>query len=179
VEKIRSKWTSIFGLSWERRHATVLNFNQLWQGAYRDGGAGINILLINDTRFPMCKALPTQSNAQQFKLRSTITGHGAEGEFHQNGGPITHFFNVNGGPSEFSWSAITEECAFNVIYPQGGTWVYDRQGWCPGPSVINQGMLDLTPHITPGSTVTLGLLLRKAAPFPCMAITAIWWLTKW
>jgi hypothetical protein len=130
---------------------TVLNFNQLWQGAYRDGGAGINSV-VNDIRFPIL-SVPTQSNAQQFKLRSTITGHGAEGEFQQNGGPITHFFNVNGGPNEFSWSA-NEECSFNVIYPQGGTWVYDRQGWCPGQASLTK-MLDLTPHITPGNTVTL------------------------
>ena len=140
---------------------TVLNFNQLWQGAYRDGGAGINSV-VNDTRFPV-QSVATQSNAQQFKLRSTITGHGAEGEFHQNGGTITHFFNVNGGPSEFSWP-ITEECAFNVIYPQGGTWVYDRQGWCPGQSSLTKEF-DLTPHITPGSTVTLDYFCASP-PFP-------------
>jgi hypothetical protein len=130
---------------------TVLSFNQLWQGSYRDGGAGINSV-VNDTRFPVL-SVPTQSNAQQFKMRSTITGHGAEGEFHQNGGTVTHYFNVGGGPNEFSWP-ITEECSFNVVYPQGGTWVYDRQGWCPGQTSLTKEF-DLTPHITPGSTVSL------------------------
>lgn len=129
----------------------VLQFNQLWQGAYRDGGAGINSI-VNDSRFPV-QNVPTLSNAQQFKLRSTVTGHGAEGEFQQNGGPVTHYFNVNGGPAEFSWS-VNEECSFNVIYPQGGTWVYDRQGWCPGQASLTKE-LDLTPHVTPGSTVSL------------------------
>jgi hypothetical protein len=129
----------------------VLSFNQLWQGSYRDGGAAINTI-VNDTRFPVL-SVPTQSNAEQFKLRSTITGHGAEGEFHQNGGAVSHYFNVNGGPTEFIWP-ITEECAFNVVYPQGGTWVYDRQGWCPGQTSLTKEF-DLTPHITPGNTVTL------------------------
>ena len=23
------------------------------------------------------------------------------------------------------------ECADNALYPQGGTWIYDRAGWCP------------------------------------------------
>jgi hypothetical protein len=25
-----------------------------------------------------------------------------------------------------------DDCGDNPIYPQGGTWVYDRAGWCPG-----------------------------------------------
>ncbi len=130
---------------------TVLEFNQIWQGAQRDGGAAINNVL-NDNRFPP-QNVPILNNAQQFKLRSTITGHGAEGEFQQNGGPITHYFNVNGGPNEYSWS-VNEECSFNVIYPQGGTWVYDRQGWCPGQASLTKEF-NLTPHVTPGNTVTL------------------------
>lgn len=129
----------------------VLEFHQLWQGAYRDGGASISNI-INNNRFPFVNH-PTQSNAQNFKLRSTITGHGAEGEFQQNGGPITHYFNLNAGPNEFSWS-VNEECSFNVIYPQGGTWVYDRQGWCPGQASLTKEF-DLTPHITPGSAVPM------------------------
>lgn len=129
----------------------VLQFNQLWQGAYRDGGAGINSI-VNDTRFPV-QNLPSMANAQAFKMRSTVTGHGAEGEFSQNGGQVTHYINVNGGPNEFSWT-LTEECSFNVIYPQGGTWVYDRQGWCPGQASLLKEF-DLTPHITPGSTLSL------------------------
>lgn len=129
----------------------VLQFNQLWQGSYRDGGAGINSI-VNDTRFPV-QNVPTLANAQEFKLRSTITGHGAEGEFSQNGGQVTHYFNVNGGPFEYNW-VLTEECSFNVIYPQGGTWVYDRQGWCPGQVSLTKE-LNLTPHITPGATVSL------------------------
>jgi Peptide-N-glycosidase F, C terminal/Secretion system C-terminal sorting domain len=25
-----------------------------------------------------------------------------------------------------------DDCGLNPIYPQGGTWIYDRAGWCPG-----------------------------------------------
>lgn len=129
----------------------VLEFNQLWQGAARAGGAGI-ASVNNNSRFPVL-SVPILSNGQYFKLRSTITGHGAQGEFHQNGGIINHFFNVNGGPNEFTWP-ITEECGFNPVFPQGGTWLYDRQGWCPGQSSLLKEY-NLTPHITPGTTVTL------------------------
>jgi hypothetical protein len=129
----------------------VLQFNQLWQGAARDGGASL-VSINNDTRFAT-QSVPLLSNGKQFKMRSTVTGHGSEGEFHQNGGLIDHYINVNGGPNEFTW-LITQDCSMNPVYPQGGTWVYDRQGWCPGEtSLLKQH--DLTPLVTPGTTVTL------------------------
>ena len=130
---------------------TVLQYQQLWQGGARWGGPGINSIL-NNTRFaPVNYTIHPQ--AQFVKLRSTITGHGAEGEFHQNGGLITHKLNLNGGADEFTWN-ITEICGDNVVFPQGGTWVYDRQGWCPGkPSKLKE--FNATPYVTPGSSLSI------------------------
>jgi len=65
--------------------------------------------------------------ASGFKLRAAITGHGQEGEFI----PRTHYIDIDGGANEFSWQ-VWKECADNPIFPQGGTWIYDRAGWCPG-----------------------------------------------
>ena len=129
----------------------VLEFKQLWQGGARWGGPSIGSI-INDTRFNTLN-VPLLANGQSFKLRSTITGHGAEGEFSQNGGQITHQFNLNGGAPEFNW-IITTNCTRNVIFPQGGTWVYNRQGWCPGQTSVTKEY-DVTPYITPGATVTM------------------------
>lgn len=130
---------------------TVLDCHQLWQGGARLGGVGIGSIT-NDTRFET-QTLTMNNSASSFKMRSTITGHGAEGEFHQNGGLINHYFNINGGANEFNWQ-LTRPCAGNPIYPQGGTWVYDRQGWCPGEySLLKEYYI--TPYVTPGSTVTL------------------------
>lgn len=129
----------------------VLNCDQLWQGGARLGGVSIGNIT-NNTQFTT-QTVTTNSLASAFKMRSTITGHGAEGEFDQNGGLVNHYFNINGGANEYSWQ-ITRRCAGNPIYPQGGTWVYDRQGWCPGEySLLKE--YDITSHITPGSTVTL------------------------
>ena len=129
----------------------VLQFNQLWQGAGRQGQAGI-ANINNDTRFEPL-TVPLLNNGQAFKVRSTITGHGSEGEFGQNGGIINHYFNVNGGTNEFAWQ-ITQNCPSNPIIAQGGTWVYVRQGWCPGQaSMLKEN--NITPFVTPGATVTL------------------------
>lgn len=129
----------------------VIDCYQLWQGGARLGGSSISSIN-NDIRFNT-QTLTANSAAMSFKMRSTITGHGSEGEFGQNGGNINHYFNINGGANEFSWK-ITRNCSGNPVFPQGGTWVYDRQGWCPGEySLLKE--YDITTYITPGSTVTL------------------------
>jgi hypothetical protein len=42
-----------------------------------------------------------------------------------------------------------QECGENPLYPQGGTWMYDRAGWCPGAPATVQN-LDITPFINVG-----------------------------
>ncbi len=85
----------------------VVAFKQLWQGGAGWGGVGIGNIN-DDSRFTISNE-PLAAAAQAFKLRSTITGHGAQGEFSQNGGQINHLFNINGGPDEFS-RVVTENC---------------------------------------------------------------------
>ena len=33
-----------------------------------------------------------------------------------------------------------QECADNALFPQGGTWIYDRAGWCPGAPTDTRDM---------------------------------------
>ena len=40
--------------------------------------------------------------------------------------------SVDNNPSNKNTWRVWTECAGNPVYPQGGTWVYDRAGWCPG-----------------------------------------------
>ncbi len=129
----------------------VLNFNQLWQGAARTGGISIGSIN-NQTKFTPI-TFNTNSQANAFKIRSTITGHGQEGEFSQSGGLIDHQLIINGGFKQYTWN-ITQECAFNPVYPQGGTWVYDRQGWCPGESSLLKEF-DITKFVAPGVNNTI------------------------
>lgn len=63
--------------------------------------------------------------------RMFVTGHGQAGEFTPG---IYYYVRVNGttmGQQEV-WKG---DCGMNAIYPQGGTWVYDRANWCPGEAV--------------------------------------------
>ena len=126
----------------------VLEFNQLWQGTNRLGAAVI-ATINNDTKFPPIN-VPILNNGKSFKIRSSITGHGAEGEFESNGGPIDHKLKIN-NVEKFNWS-ILQECASNPVFPQGGTWIYDRQGWCPGKSSLLKEH-NITSMVSPGTTV--------------------------
>ena len=45
----------------------------------------------------------------------------------------------------YDWQII-EECSDNPLYPQGGTWIYDRAGWCPGAKVSEHDV-EITPYI--------------------------------
>ncbi len=42
-----------------------------------------------------------------------------------------------------------DKCGHNPLYPQGGTWIYDRANWCPGTEGIRYRH-DLTPHLISG-----------------------------
>ena len=93
--------------------------NQIWAG-YSIGS------VIDDVVFePRQIFIP--DDAGYVKLRSAITGHGSTGEFTSR----QHFVNVNGGFEEAMYN-VWKECGDNPVYPQGGTWIFDRAGWCPG-----------------------------------------------
>lgn len=128
----------------------IVQYDQLWQGEYRLGSPNINEI-INGTKLPTI-AYPFSADATSFKMKSSITGHGSEGEFSQNGGAISHRIFVN-NVQKLNWT-ITQNCSENPIFPQGGTWVYNRQGWCPGQRTLLKEQ-DLTPHVTPGTTMNL------------------------
>lgn len=128
----------------------VIQYNQVWQGTNRLGSARISQIL-EDTKFAPEDIL-LDNAASSFKLKSSITGHGSEGEFHQNGGLIHHKLLLD-NTEQFDWT-ITQECSMNPIYPQGGTWIYDRQGWCPGERTLLKEQ-DITSFATPGSNLTI------------------------
>lgn len=119
----------------------VIKIDQIWpvtSTAYAS--------ILNNSFFEP-KTIQLDTSARQFKIRSVITGHGQQGEFI----PRNHYININGGPIEFNRN-VWSECAENPVFPQGGTWIYDRAGWCPGaPSDVAE--YDITNLIGSADTV--------------------------
>lgn len=79
-------------------------------------------------------------------VKTYISGHGHEGpdnccEW------ISKRHNLSLNRAEvFSWN-VWKDCGQNPIYPQGGTWPFDRAGWCPGTKVDMQ-VSELTPYLS-------------------------------
>lgn len=117
----------------------VLDVQQLWRADARG-----YVSIMADRSFE-ARDVYFQPYASQFKIKSTITGHGQQGEFNSR----YHYLNIN-GTEEFNWKVWTE-CSMNPIYPQGGTWIYDRAGWCPGQASDTKEY-DITDMVTPGVT---------------------------
>jgi hypothetical protein len=122
----------------------VIDIQQIWRAGVQRGYKAI----IDDKYFEP-RDVKLNSSASMYKIRATITGHGQEGEFI----PRTHFININGGDKEFQWN-VWKECADNPIYPQGGTWIYDRAGWCPGaPADLQE--FEITDMVTSSDFVNI------------------------
>jgi hypothetical protein len=101
--------------------------NKLWQGEFK---YGVSTDPIADRITPQTVDV---SNADELRMRSMITGHSFGGN--ENCAEFcakTHQFVIGNDTYEQS---VMRECGFNPVYPQNGTWVYDRAGWCPGLDV--------------------------------------------
>ncbi len=88
-----------------------------------------------------------------WKLLTTNTGHQFDNptncaEFCNNNQKV----EVN-GQQQWNWE-IMQECADNPLYPQGGSWLYDRAGWCPGMNSHTKE-LELTPHVQGGDSFSV------------------------
>ena len=97
------------------------------------------------------KKLVLLAKAEAYKLKAIISGHGHAGprnccEWDSK----THSYYINDW-DHFRWN-VWKDCGNNPIYPQGGTWPFDRAGWCPGTKV-DEYEFELTPLVTPGDTI--------------------------
>lgn len=119
----------------------IISNQQIWkveQASYSD--------IIADNKFEP-RNIPISNDAESFKIRTSITGHGQEGEFIAR----THQNIVNGNTLDYQ---VWKECSENPVFPQGGTWIYDRAGWCPGmpTDIVEQ---DITTYVGSNNLVNI------------------------
>ncbi len=128
----------------------VLGVDPLWTGAFTYG----------NTADPIANHLPAKTftapvGTSAADMKFTVTGHGSDAtsqccEF------SSHNYSVLLNNGIIAQKAIwRDDCGFNQLYAQGGTWIYNRGNWCPGDAVnINTHTL---PAISSGSTYSLGV----------------------
>ena len=72
-------------------------------------------------------------------FRFIVTGHGSD--VNQCCEFASHYYNLNLNGSSILQQQIWRDCGFNELYPQGGTWIYNRANWCPGATVVHTMIL--------------------------------------
>lgn len=100
--------------------------------------------------------IPLRADARGYKLKARITGHREVGAYACcEWQSKTHRYTW--GNKEFreilsNW-IVWKDCGRNPVFPQGGTWQFDRAGWCPGsPAQIFE--FEMTNKFKPGDTIT-------------------------
>lgn len=106
----------------------VLGIQRLWHGSPGYGGT-----TSIDSSFTT-KNLTAPSGTQNAALKFLVTGHGSDAngccEF------ASHYYKVILNGSPLSTTTIwRDDCGSNELYPQTGTWIYQRANWCPGALV--------------------------------------------
>ena len=118
----------------------------LWTGSYPYGDTNNSIENYLDPR-----SITIDSAAAGVKLRILQTGHGFGGN--QNCAEFCakyHYLNIDFNPvvQKLIWR---NNCGLNPLYPQAGTWLYDRANWCPGADV-HPIEYELTGSVNPSFT---------------------------
>ena len=99
------------------------------------------------------KDIVIDDNAYKIKLRVITTGHWQGNT--QNAAEFSQLWHsVDVGPDSVFHILWRTDCATNPCSPQGGSWVHNRAGWCPGQSVIPWDN-DITTSVTAGQLVTI------------------------
>lgn len=125
----------------------VIKIDRLWNGGFGYG----NPVSIETQMNARTKLMP--ANAQTAQLKFNVTGHGANpgdncSEF------CSKYYRVNLNGAMIAQKNIwRDNCGFNNLYPQTGTWVYDRANWCPG-DVVQSNFHPLV-GLTPGNNFTV------------------------
>ena len=96
------------------------------------------------------KPVQIPSGTQYAKFMYRPSGHGFGGN--ENCAEFCpKYFYVKTDNQQRGQSLIwNETCGLNPLFPQPGTWLYDRANWCPG-GPTGDFTFNLTPYLAPGA----------------------------
>ena len=131
----------------------VLDLQSIYHGGFSYGNTSDPI----ETHLP-AQTLTMPAGTQGARMRVTPSGHGADNngcsEF------CSKYYQVLTGGTMRYQQDIWRTCGDNPLYPQPGTWVYDRANWCPGSRTITYEH-ELSAFLpTTGNTVDVDLNLQ-------------------
>jgi hypothetical protein len=103
-----------------------LGYTPLWQGSYKYGDPENPI---EESLLPI--TYETMPGSSISRIRIQHTGHGMDrprycSEF------CSRWREIRIDNQLVDQRDMWKECASNPLFPQGGTWIFDRAYWCPG-----------------------------------------------
>lgn len=106
--------------------AEVLRVQELYRGHFSYGDRARSV---EEDLKP--RAVMTDARAELLRVRVHQTGHGMNGgdgcgEF------CSKWRSVKVDGREVNRRSLWKACGGNPLYPQAGTWIFDRANWCPG-----------------------------------------------
>ncbi|MAQ47717.1 MAG: hypothetical protein CMD27_02410 [Flavobacteriales bacterium] len=126
----------------------VLNVQNLWSGS--NAYASMSDVLQDTLVF-----IPEE--AKNSTMRVTISGHGQDGEFT----PGVNYYLQLDDEDLYTQEIWRDDCGEVALYPQGGTWVYDRANWCPGDKATTRKH-ELTSFLETGQNNLLDFDISKS-----------------
>jgi len=134
----------------------VLDIRNLWP----PGDYGYRELADDEALRPVAVAL--DPDAAGFRVRSCVSGHGHAGPHNCCEWDAKEHSLLVDGEERFRWT-VWRDCGMNPVHPQGGTWQFDRAGWCPG-AFVDTSDHELTPWVEPGGEVMLDYAVEPYDP---------------
>jgi hypothetical protein len=128
--------------------ANILSVVPMWNGSFPYGDSTNDI-----EKYLTAKKVTATDKTGLMRLRVIQTGHGMDdqdncAEFCSKWREI--YFDKRLAEHRDIW----KECGTNPVYPQAGTWVYDRANWCPG-CMVKPETFDFV--VKPGSTHVINI----------------------
>jgi hypothetical protein len=127
----------------------VLGVRKMWAGSWAFGNASSPI----DNKVS-AQTVTAPVGTQAATYRFNITGHGSDpngcSEFCEK-----YYQVIKDGSLVKQKSIWRDNCGLNELYPQNGTWIYNRGNWCPGALVYTN--FHPLPGVSSGSTFNLSM----------------------
>ncbi len=115
-----------------------------------------------DSLFLAPQDIPMDASMQGAAMRVITSGHGFDNNVNCAEFCPRDYYVFVDGTQHVTQSMWRDDCGLNPIYPQGGTWLYDRANWCPGSKATGYWH-ELTPHLTAGQTHEVDLGIQNYA----------------
>ena len=106
-----------------------LSVRNIYDGYYQYGNSANPI-----ENYLIAKPFSYTTTASRTFIKNTVSGHGSDnagcGEF------CSKYYQLKVNNAMVSQKQLwRSDCGLNEVYPQTGTWIYERGNWCPGAIV--------------------------------------------